>query len=365
VTKWLRRIALGAVSLVAVAVLSGATYEALARASAGKAFPPPGRLVDIGGRRIQLDCRGAGTPVVVFESGLDTLGSLSWARVEGEAAETTRACAYSRAGLMWSDPAGRPFTSLNAAEDLHKALAAAGERPPYVLVGHSLGGPYALVFTGRYGADVAGLVFVDASHPDQVARMRAAIGKDLDSGGLSYVKTVEALAWTGLVRLAASSGGGPVRFGKDVAGPYAAWLPQSLPAAVAEGGAMAETLATAGRERMLGDRPLVVLTHGAKTTAQALQTMKLTAAQGARFDAEWLVLQDEEARWSTRSRHEVVPGATHYIQMDRPQAVIDAVRYVVEEVRQGESDLRLSPPQSASVVRTPSASEVTTLPQTK
>jgi len=98
--KWLRRISVGIVALVVLAVGGGATYEALARADAARRFPPPGRLVDIGGRRIQLDCRGAGSPVVVFESGLDSLGSLSWAAVHDGVAGFTRACAYSRAGLM-------------------------------------------------------------------------------------------------------------------------------------------------------------------------------------------------------------------------------------------------------------------------
>src|SRR5215472_11966043 len=194
--KWLKRIGVGAVALIAVVVAAGAIYEQIARANARKEFPPRGRLVDIGGRRIQLDCRGTGTPIVVFESGLDALGSLSWAAVHENVAKTTRACGYSRAGLMWSDPSDRPFSSLNNAEDLHKALAAAGESPPYILVGHSLGGPYSLAFMGRYGNDVAGLVFVDASHPDQRARLRVAVGKDLDAG--NQIKLGAALAWSRL-----------------------------------------------------------------------------------------------------------------------------------------------------------------------
>src|SRR5215468_3748086 len=96
--KWLKRIGVGVIVLIGGVVAAGVIYEQIARANAGREFPPRGRLVDIGGRRIQLDCRGIGTPIVVFESGLDALGSLSWAAVHDNVAKTTRACAYSRAG---------------------------------------------------------------------------------------------------------------------------------------------------------------------------------------------------------------------------------------------------------------------------
>src|SRR5690348_12778309 len=171
--KWLKRIAVGALALVVIVLVLGVTYEQIARANLPRLYPPPGKLVDIGGRRLELDCRGTGSPTVVFESGLDSLGAISWSSVQSEIAKTTRACAYSRAGIMWSDPSDRPFSSVNVAEDLHKTLAYASEKPPYVLVVHSLGGPYALTFIHRYGSDVAGVVFVDASHPDQRARLRA------------------------------------------------------------------------------------------------------------------------------------------------------------------------------------------------
>ncbi len=331
--KWLRRGALAIAALALTVLGAGALYEALGRAHAAKAFPPPGRMVDIGGRRIQLDCRGAGAPIVVFESGLDGLGSLSWSAVQNDVAKFTRACAYSRAGLIWSDDAGRPFAAANVAEDLHRALAAAGEKPPYVLVAHSLGGPYSLVFTGRYGADVAGLVFVDASHPDQLARLRAAAGKDLNQGA-AQEQIGDALAWTGLVRLMTSNGQlVPATAPAWIDAPNRAFLPRSLHAIVAEQDALAATLALAGRSRSLGDRPLVVLTHGAATSAANQKAAGLTPAAADRVDVAWLAMQNDEAAWSSRSRHQVVAGATHYIQFDRPQAVVAAARDVVDQVR--------------------------------
>ena len=115
--------------------------------------------------------------------------------------------------------------------------------------------------------------------------------------------------------------------------PNRAFLPRSLHAIVAENDAVPATLAAAGPSRRLGDRPLVVLTHGAAMSAAEQKTAAVTPAAAARLDAAWLGLQNDEATWSTRSRHEVVAGATHYIQFDRPQAVVAAVREVVGAVR--------------------------------
>lgn len=332
-SKWLIRIALAGVALAVVIIAGGAAWEQIARRNASVAYPPPGKLVDIGGRRMQIDCRGHGAPVVVFESGLDALGALSWAAVHDSVARFTRACAYSRAGIMWSAPAGRPFSAANVADDLHAALAAAGEKPPYVLVSHSLGGPYSLVFTERYGRDVVGLVFVDASHPDQAARLSAAVGKTLDPGD-SQARIGAMLAWTGLTRLVVAINlSEPPHAPRSIDAPNSAFLPQSLPAVLAELNGLNDTLAAASHGRTLGDRPLFVLTHGAKWPPAVLKAQGLSAAQGARIDAAWLALQNDEASWSRRSKHEVVAGASHYIQFDRPNIVIAAVRDVVETVR--------------------------------
>ena len=103
------RIALAAACLLTVIVVSGASVEELMRHRAARDYPAPGRLVDVGGRRLQIDCRGSGSPTVVLESGLDVLGSLSWAAVHDALARTTRVCAYSRAGILWSDPSPAPF----------------------------------------------------------------------------------------------------------------------------------------------------------------------------------------------------------------------------------------------------------------
>jgi pimeloyl-ACP methyl ester carboxylesterase len=332
--RWAKRIALALGCLAGIAVATGASYEAVQRGRAARAHPARGRLVDIGGRRLQLDCRGAGAPTVVLEAGLDYLGSLSWAAVHDSLARTTRVCAYSRAGILWSDPAPGPFAAARVPRDLHAALAAAGERAPWVLVGHSLGGPYVRLFTRAYPAEVVGVVLVDASHPAQFARYAEATGRSMKPpAGLAAVGS--ALAWTGIVRLV-SGGDTPAGWPAEAAAVSAAYLPTSLDALHAETAAVDATLAAEARAHTLGDRPLVVLTGAAEMSAERLAREGVTRAEGARMQAAWKTLQDDEATWSSQSRHEMVRDASHYIQFDRPDVVIRAVREVVARARGGE-----------------------------
>ncbi|MEZ4457497.1 MAG: alpha/beta hydrolase [Gemmatimonadales bacterium] len=331
--KWLKRITLGVVGLVLLAAMAGAGYEALARRRAARDFPPPGQLVDVGGgRRMQLDCRGSGSPIVVLEAGLDTNGSLSWATVHDSLAAISRTCAYSRAGVMWSDQKPGPHDADHVADDLKALLTAAGEPGPYVMAGHSLGGPYIMTFTRHFPADVAGLVFVDASHPDQKKRFEEAVG-GLPEPGLTAFRIGSALGWTGLVRFLAPVGRND-KIPDQVEAAMAAYLPTSLPGLLAEYAALDTTMAEGGMLRDLGDRPIVVLTAMAPMDSTVRAAVGLDEAGAAKFQQTWNALHVEEASWSTRSEHVVVPDATHYIQVDRPDVVIGAVRRVVDLVRQ-------------------------------
>jgi pimeloyl-ACP methyl ester carboxylesterase len=331
--RWIKRIALGLGGLILAAVLAGFSYEQIMRWRAPRDFPAQGKLVDVDGSNMQIDCRGSGSPTVILESGLDMMGSLSWSAVQDAMATTTRTCAYSRRGIMWSAPSSGQFSADGVARDLHTLLTNAGERAPFVMVGHSLGGPYVMTFTRLYPQEVAGLVFVDASHPDQTERINQAIGKKLDTGD-NLLKFANAITWTGVPRLVMSHGeGGNIPSQAKAA--EDAYVSRSLASALHESEALDATFAAAGLLRDLGDRPLVVLTAGKPIPPDALKSLHLTVEQGRQIQTVWKGLHDEEASWSHHSRHEVVPDATHYIQLDRPDVVITAVREVVGDVRSG------------------------------
>jgi len=331
--KWIRRAGLAVIGLILLAVIVGAAYEAVGRRQAEKNFPVAGKLVDIGDRRIQIDCRGTGSPTVVFEAGLDMGGSLSWAGVHDSIAKTTRACAYSRAGVMWSDPKDGPQTGKGVAGELHLALAKAGEQPPFVLVGHSLGGPYIMIYTKYFGSDVAGLVFVDATHPDQVEKFKSLTPFTL-AAAMKPMRMGVLFRRVGLVRKVAATDSAPPEPTSAVRG-TAAYASTSLPAMLKEVDSFNQTLAEAGSFRQLGSRPLFVLTAMAPMPRSDLVMMKMTAAQGEQYKARWLELHNEEASWSSCSQHQSV-DTSHYIQFERPQVVIAAVRAVINSVRSGQ-----------------------------
>src|SRR5438067_13079709 len=152
----------GVLGLLVVLGLTGAIYESVAEAADMRAYPPPGRMIDVGGYRLHINCVGTGSPTVVIEAGWgDSSGAWSsW--VQPGVARTTRVCTYDRAGMGYSEPGPLPRTAERFAEELHALLSNAGESGPYVLVGHSLGGLPVRVFVSTYAANVAGVVLIEA-----------------------------------------------------------------------------------------------------------------------------------------------------------------------------------------------------------
>lgn len=331
--RWTKRVLLGLLALLVATLIIGAIYEAVGRRNTAAKYPPRGQMVDIGGRKIHLDCRGTGTPTVILEAGLGTGGSMDWALVHDQLAGFTRTCAYDRAGIMWSDPRNTPQHAATVAEDLHATLNAAGITGPLVLVGHSVGGPYIRTYVGRYGDQVAGLVMVDPSTPDQVARLGKATGVDVHPGRASTLfHAASALSWTGIVRFMASSTGDR-HLPPQAAAAMAAYASKSITGATAELDGFDQSMADARAVHSFGNRPLIVLTAMAPFTPAQLKALGMKPADGVRFKQQWQQLHAEQARFSTRGRQQIVPDATHYIQFDRPDIVVAAVRDVVDTVR--------------------------------
>lgn len=331
--RWMKRIGLGLVALVIVLTIVGAIYEALGRRSAEANYPPRGKMVDIGGRRMHIDCRGTGSPTVIFESGLGTGGTLDWTLVHDKIARFTRACAYDRAGIMWSDAKDTPQRAAAVADDLHATLKGAGIADPLVLVGHSIGGPYIRTYVGRYGDQVAGLVFVDGSYPDQVARLGKVTGIDVHPKRASLLMHgASALSWTGIVRFMMSDAA-KGKLPEDAAARLGAYVSKSVKGATSELDGFDRTMDDARAVRSFGNRPVIALTALAPFKPEELKSAGMTPEQGARFKQEWKTMHAEQAALSTRGRQQIVTDAGHYIQVDRPNTVISAVREVVGDVR--------------------------------
>jgi pimeloyl-ACP methyl ester carboxylesterase len=141
-------------------VLAGTTYQGIATALERRQLPHPGRLIDVGGHQLHLDCLGQGQPTVVLEAPALAM-SAAWGWVRQELMSRTRVCAYDRSGLGWSEAGDRPYAPSQAIDELHLLLERSGESLPAVLVGHEFGAALATAYAGRYPADVTGLITID------------------------------------------------------------------------------------------------------------------------------------------------------------------------------------------------------------
>ena len=331
--KWTKRLVLvGVCGVVALAVV-GFVYEQTAQGLAAADHPPPGRLLDIGGHSLHIQCTGEGSPAVVFESGLDAMGSLGWLLVQPEVAKFTRVCSYDRAGIMWSEPGPEPRNSRRIAEELHGLLQAAGVDGPLVLAGHSVGGPHARVFRQEYPSDVAGMVFVDSSHPDQMSRMPLKMRELAGPPPPALRQLIKAAVACGAQRfmLWVTGFGAPKWATEEELAPYIAFQSRSTAAVVDEMGAIEESMAQARLTGSLDDLPLIVLTAG--DDSRGPRPPWMTDELRADVRKVWLELHTELSELSSKGRQVMAKQSGHYIQHDEPELVADAIREVVEQVR--------------------------------
>src|SRR3954469_10493307 len=146
-------------------LFSGSTEARAQDATISPPLPPPGRLIDVGGWRLHLNCAGearTSQPIVILEAGAGDF-SVDWSLVQPGVARLARVCSYDRAGSGWSELGPRPRTMHQIVYELHTLLDKAGERPPYVLVGHSYGAALIRLYQMTYPADVVGMVLVEAA----------------------------------------------------------------------------------------------------------------------------------------------------------------------------------------------------------
>jgi pimeloyl-ACP methyl ester carboxylesterase len=320
---WLRRILLAIILLILAVAVCGFLYENVSEARDQRFNPMSGQRVDVGGFKMHIDCMGQGSPAVIFDSGLgDTF--LSWRKVQPEIAKLTRACTYDRAGLGYSDASPQPRTSKVIAEELHTLLHAAGVAGPYVLVGHSMGGYDVRLFASLYRSEVAGMVLVDASHPDQENRFPREL-KDMDRSWLREAEFLEYTTPFGLPRLFGFCEDNPVERAAECNF-------HTAREGIAELKAFPESAAETATTGTLGDMPLAVLSHDPdKPSAE------LPADLAKPVNETWEKMQEELAHLSSRGTQTIAKNSSHYIQIDRPDVVIDAIRGIVQQARDWES----------------------------
>jgi pimeloyl-ACP methyl ester carboxylesterase len=301
------------VAVMAAAAVGGA-FETVALTSDERSYAMPGQLYDVGGYRLHLDCTGSGGPTVVLLSGLGEF-SPSWARIVPAVAGSTRVCAYDRAGQGWSEDAPQRQDGVRAAADLHTLLDRAGEDGPYVLVGHSIGGSYAMTYAARYPEQVAGMVLLDASDPYQATAADSAA----EPNAPALLALTPSLARLGIGQLAQSSSGLP----EPAAGQFQAFgsSPRGWRNGAEESATMPGLFSQTQALTTLGSTPLVVL-----TARESVQTIN-----------GWTAAQDRMAALSTNSSH-LAADSTHVGLLADEQGAgmsADAIEDVVQAVITG------------------------------
>jgi pimeloyl-ACP methyl ester carboxylesterase len=322
---WLRAVLVAFTALFLVAIF-GAVYQAVSFRGATQRFPHPGKLVSAGGFRLNVFCAGQGLPTVLLEAGLaDSLDS--WRRVQPEIAQFARVCSYDRAGYGYSDPGPMPRTADRIASEVHEALRSAGEKPPYVLVGHSFGGFLVRVFNGRYSGEVAGIVLVDSTQEDQYRLLPQAWAS---LSAATRQRARRQAFWApiyidlGLARLEL------LLKGQDV--PPVLLQSKYLKARTSE---LVNIEVSAQQARVAGhiaDKPLVVLTGG--NVIDSGLKAALNEKEQRAYDDIWVgVLQTRLVRLSSRARRTVLPDSGHDIPLDRPDAIVTAVRELSANIK--------------------------------
>lgn len=306
----------GFVVVVLGLMLVGALYERSAEAADKQAYPPPGRLIDVGGYRLHINCTGAGSPTVIIEAGLGDW-SASWSSwVQPEVAKTTRVCTYDRAGMGYSDAGPLPRTSEQFVKELHTLLQRANIQGPYVLVGHSMGGLPVRLFAHEYASDVAGVVLIDSMNPRE-AKASAADTPPPSTTRDSSLSILTLPAQIGLVRLLAGPLGMNSGISPEVQPAYTAYsvTPRSFEAGLDESSGMPISFIQAGTVKTLGDTPLIVLSRGLDP------------------DPEWQAMQTDLLQLSSHSQQLIADKSGHNIQLDQPDAAVSAITTMVDQLR--------------------------------
>jgi pimeloyl-ACP methyl ester carboxylesterase len=273
---------------------------------------PPGKMVDIGGRRMHLNCLGHGAPTVLIDIGLGA-ASLEWEPVMRLLAGTLKVCVIERAGYGWSEMGPYPRTSAAHVDELFLLQRAAELKPPFMLLGHSYGGFDMQLFARRYPTLVAGLVLVDASHPEQADRF-AAPPHNVQIAPSSRMGLVHFGRRPGVVPGMTPAAEAQTRF------QYENWRPRRTIAWELLG--FRDSEAELRQAEPLKALPLVVLTRGKRVWP--------AGARGDQLEALWLSLQSELAAQSPTTAHLLALNSGHQIHLEQPAAVAYAVGLAVD-----------------------------------
>jgi pimeloyl-ACP methyl ester carboxylesterase len=302
-----------------------------------RVIAPPGTLVDVGGFRLHIQCAGEGVPSIILDAALGG-SSLSWSLVQPELATLSRVCSYDRGGFGWSDAGPMPRTAGRIADELRMLLDRAGVPPPFLPVGHSFGGLVALIFAHRFRSETAALVLVDPAHAEDWVKPAPKEQVQIDRGvrlcrygaitaRLGLARVVAALVGLGQLTLArglvkVATRGRLSRQDEAILAPI--WkLPPEVRPVLSQFWTKPQFFEALGSQiESICESAGQVL----DATANGFGDLPLITISSTNPGDYRLRQQDRMAALSTRGRHVMASNSGHWVPLDEPQVVIDAVK---------------------------------------
>lgn len=298
-------------------------------------YAKPHQRVDIGGRKLNLFCAGEGSPTVVFEAPLGSAG-WTWFKVHGKVAAQTRACVYDRAGYGFSDPSGRAGDLDNILSDLRTLLKADAQPGPYLLVGNSYGAMVVQLYAYRFPAEIAGLVLVDGQSEDELSLL------DGVTGGMFSKMMAQAVPADEACAKQAQAG----QLGEACQGEAPVYNEPKLAAALKKELSAPSYWQTRGKEfsgyldassrelrearKSFGKTPVLILT---RTISPYLIPGQPQSEMNKAGEAAHRKSLDAIVALAPAGEIREVPNAAHFIQLDQPDAVSDAVIGMAKRLR--------------------------------
>jgi pimeloyl-ACP methyl ester carboxylesterase len=294
--------------------------------------PVPGTFYSVDGRQMHLYCSGAGSPTILIEAGAgaDWLG---WQGVQPQLSQVTRVCTYDRAGHGWSEPRAGPRDAEAIARELHTLLDQAGVRRPLVLTGHSAGGLYVREYAREFPAEVAGVVLIDSSSPQQIDELpgwRASYEAD-KRDARRQLRWEELRVWSGWERLMGRCRNTPSPELQHLAGQYDAKMcrPEYVGGEDSEFMDFETTCKQAERLTSFGNIPLLIISKDTELrkdgmTARAIAEMPV-----------WAREQEALKSLSPLSWRVIARGSGHAVHHDRLDVIVAEMMRLIGYLREG------------------------------
>ncbi|MFT4414239.1 alpha/beta fold hydrolase [Fredinandcohnia humi] len=326
--------------LIILLLLLGAsfTYEKIMQSKAQEQYPPPGKLVDVGGYDLHILQQGTGSPTIIFETGSGA-PSTYWKNIVSELPSNVTVITYDRAGYNWSDKHVTKRTGENIVKELHTALDKLDLKEPYIFVGHSIGGLYTRLYAKMYPSEVAGMMLLDArseNFGEKSDQILVDAGVDPATFGTTPVGLIKALRTTGLLRV----------FKEPIFGNYYESKEEVNEAinlmfttkflnAMKEENELLYLVEENLKDQHLGNIPLTVVAKGVPSD---LTTMGLSKEASTLYEDIWMEEQQSLAGLSSNSKFLIADKSGHDIAIDEPELVLKELEDLIERVENNNTN---------------------------